>query len=64
MFKDLLRKFIKEEIGRNFHTKDNNPYTFDDFSDYNVEINGDTRGDFFLKVTYKDKKVAPISRFS
>ncbi len=59
-----LKKFIKEEIGRSFQTKDNSPYTFDDFSDYDIEINGNTTGEFFLTVTYKGNKISPVSRYA
>tara|TARA_B100000131_G_C18072237_1_gene594928 strand:+ start:1301 stop:1576 length:276 start_codon:yes stop_codon:yes gene_type:complete len=59
---NVLRKFIREEIGRNFHTKDNTPYTFSDLDDYNVEINTDGRsGNFFLDIFYNDEKIVATS---
>ena len=33
-----LRAFIREEIGRNYHTIDTDPYTWKDYSDVSVEI--------------------------
>ena len=59
----VLRKFIREEIGRNFHTVDNTPYTFEDFQDYNIQIDGNTSGDFFLTVYYRKEKIFPTSKF-
>jgi len=59
----LLRKFIKEEIGRNYHTINNNPYTFEDFQDYDIEIDGSTSGGFFLTIYYNGDKIYPTQRF-
>tara|TARA_Y100001937_G_C6941328_1_gene250515 strand:+ start:258 stop:527 length:270 start_codon:yes stop_codon:yes gene_type:complete len=61
---DSLRKFIREEIGRNFHTLDNSPHTFDDFQDYDIEINGDPEGVYFLTIHYKDEKIFPTQKFN
>ena len=58
-----LRKFIREEIGRNFHTLDNMSYTFEDFQDYNIEIDGSTDGGFYLTIYYKELKIFPTSMF-
>ena len=33
-----LRNFIREEIGRNYHTLDNDPYSWKEYSDISVEI--------------------------
>ena len=52
-----LRKIIREEIGRNFHTINNSPYTFEDFQDYDLEINGSKEGEFFLSVYFKGNKI-------
>ena len=61
--KSLLRKFIKEEIGRNYHTLNTNSYTFEDFSDYDIEINGTTAGGFFLTIYFNKDKIYPTQRF-
>ena len=58
-----LRKFIREEIGRNFHTLDNMSYTFEDFQDYNIEIDGSTTNGFYLTIFYKDDKIFPTQMF-
>jgi len=36
-----LRKFIREEIGRNYHTLDNDPYSWKEYEDVHVEIHPD-----------------------
>jgi hypothetical protein len=60
---NLLNKLIKEEIGRSYHTKDNKPITYKDFSDYLIQINGDNINGFYLTV-YRDKeKIFPTSLF-
>ena len=58
-----LRKFIREEIGRNFHTLDDSSYTFEDFQDYDIEIDGSTEGGFYLTIYYKETKIFPTSMF-
>lgn len=59
----LLRKFIKEEIGRNYHTVNDSPYTFEDFQDYDIQIDGSTSGGFFLTIYYDGSKIYPTQRF-
>ncbi len=61
--KHILRKFIREEIGRNFHTINNSPYTFEDFQDYNIEITGSTAGGFLLTIFFGKEKIFPTQRF-
>ena len=60
----ILRKIIREEIGRNYKTIDNSPHTFDNFQDYDIEINSDGRNNFFLNVRYKGEKIFPGSTFA
>lgn len=59
----ILRKFIKEEIGRNYHTVDTSPNTFEDFQDYDIQIDGSTSGGFYLTIFYKRSKIYPTQRF-
>ena len=54
---NLLRRLIREEIGRNFHTLHPEPHTFEDFSDYDIEINGSTLEGFYLCVKYRGDKI-------
>jgi hypothetical protein len=59
-----LKKIIKEEIGRNFHTLDDDPHTFEDFSDYEIEIDGSNMYGFYLAVFFKNNKIFPRTYFS
>ena len=46
-----LRKMIREELGRNLRTIDNDPYTWEDYEDVQVETWHDTSQDkHFVKV--------------
>lgn len=60
---NLLRRLIREEIGRNFHTLHPEPHTFEDFSDYDIEINGSTLEGFYLCVKYRGDKIFPTTFF-
>ena len=35
---NILRMIIREEIGRNFHTTNNMPYSFEDYPEIDVQI--------------------------
>jgi len=59
----LLRKFIREEVGRNFHTINNDSYTFSDFEDYDIQIDGSSERGFFLNVYFKGEKIAPTQKY-
>jgi hypothetical protein len=60
----LLRQFIRESIGRNYHTIDTSPHTFDDFQDYDTEIDGAIDGSIYMTIFYKGEKIFPTQRFS
>jgi len=59
----ILRRLIREEIGRNYRTLDNTPHTFEDFQDYDIEITGTTTEGFLLDVFYKNSKLHPTQKF-
>ena len=59
----MLRSLIREEIGRNFHTLHPEPFTYEDFSDYDTEINGSTLEGFYLTVRYRGKTIFPTTFF-
>ena len=59
----LLRKFIREEIGRNYHTTDNDPHTWDSFQDYRIEKCPQENGQYTLELYYKDEQLVPNTRF-
>jgi hypothetical protein len=59
----LLRQFIKEEIGRNYHTIDPSPNTWEDFQDFEVDIFPNADGSYLGQVSFKGKKITPLSKF-
>ena len=59
----LLKKFIKEEVGRNLHTVNTHPYTFEDMGDYDVQIEPHRDGKFFLTILIGGEKLCPTSVF-
>lgn len=59
-----LRRFIREEIGRNFHTIDTTPFTFEDTEGYDIQIDGTDERGFFLTIFYNQKKLSYSSQYS
>lgn len=61
----VLRKFIREQIARNFHSLDDTAYTFDDFQDYDIEINTDGKSErFYLNVFFQNEKITPTASYA
>ena len=63
ILRKIIRAFLVEEIGRNYHTVDNMPYDFASFKDYEIEINPSSNGNYLLAVFFKGKKLAPSASF-
>jgi hypothetical protein len=59
----LLEAFIKEEIGRNFHTVDPTPNTWEDFQDYQIECFPTETGAYTVDVSFEGKKLTQTARF-
>tara|TARA_B100000683_G_scaffold273125_1_gene317984 strand:- start:744 stop:1022 length:279 start_codon:yes stop_codon:yes gene_type:complete len=59
-----LRTFIKEEIGRNYHTVDDSSYTFADEDGYDIQIDGTDERGFFLTVYHDREKLTPSQRYN
>ena len=63
----LIRKILREEIGRNYHTIDNDPYSWEDYPDIHADIyplaNG---GQWHVKVTvdFDDDLSTPARTFA
>tara|TARA_B000000557_G_scaffold235264_1_gene210903 strand:+ start:468 stop:746 length:279 start_codon:yes stop_codon:yes gene_type:complete len=56
----LLRKYIRykiNEVSRNYHTINPTPITFEDFSDYEIEINSNGNGQHVVHIYFKEKKL-------
>jgi len=63
----LLRKLIREEIGRNYHTIDTDPYSYEDYPGINIEVYPSNRGQSFeAQVTcdFDDSLSTPKRAFS
>lgn len=60
----LLKAFIKEEIGRNYHTLDPDPITWDSFRDYEINYYPQENGQYLVDIFFKDKKITPTGRFN
>tara|TARA_R100000008_G_scaffold82284_1_gene66406 strand:+ start:8608 stop:8898 length:291 start_codon:yes stop_codon:yes gene_type:complete len=57
-----IREIILEEIGRNYHTVDPDPNTWDNFQDYEIEYYPQADGSYLMDISFKDKKLMHTSR--
>lgn len=60
----LLEDFVREAIGRNYHTVNPDPITWEDFSDYEIECYMTELGDYTVDVSFKGQKLVPTARFA
>jgi len=44
---DLLRHLIREEIGRNYHTIDNDPYSYEDYPGIIIDVYPTAQGNAY-----------------
>ena len=65
--KQLIRKFVSEllaeEIGRNYHTLDPTPNTWDSFQDFEIEYYPQNDGAYLMDIFFKGKQIIPTSRY-
>ena len=59
----LLKDFIREEIGRNYHTVDPDPITWDSFQDYEIECYPTEKGHYTVSISFKGKQLSPTANF-
>ncbi len=59
----LVREVLREEIGRNYHTVDPDPNTWDSFQDFEIEYYPQGDGTYLMDISFKGKSVTPTSRF-
>ena len=61
-----LRKLIREEIGRNFYTQNNDPFSFENYKEVNIEIYPAQNGSaFHVKIESVDGSIVlPIRSFA
>lgn len=59
----IIRQILREEIGRNYHTIDPTPNTWDSFQDFEIEYYPQADGTYMMDISFKGKKLAPTTRF-
>ncbi len=60
----LISLLIREELGRNFHTVNTSPNTFESFKDYEIIIDPLSDSLYVVSVYFKGKKLGQQSRFN
>ena len=50
ILRKAIRRILKEEIGRNMHTIDTDPYTWKDYSDVEVETYANAEDDTYSAI--------------
>ena len=60
----IIREILAEEIGRNYHTLDPTPNTWDTFQDFEIEYYPQADGTYLMDIAFKGKKIIPTSRFA
>ena len=60
----IIREVLTEEIGRNYHTLDPMPNTWDTFQDFEIEYYPQADGTYLMDIAFKGKKIIPTSRFA
>ena len=64
--KNYVEKFvslvIKEEIGRNYKTNNNDPLTWDKFDDFDIEYYDKDDGSCLVDISFKNKKIVSMQR--
>ena len=66
LIRKVIRQLITEEIGRNYHTLDNDPYSYEDYPDIDIEIYTMSNGArWFAQVTvdFDDDLSTPLRVF-
>ncbi len=65
VLKSLVREMIiREEIGRNFHTLNGGPISYQEFIGYDVETIPTKDGTYILNVYFENKKLVPTRTYS
>ena len=64
ILKQYIREILQEEIGRNYHTIDPDPNTWDSFQDFEIEYYPQEDGSYLLDLSFKGKPLIKTARFS
>ena len=63
----LIKSLVQEEIGRNYHTIDNDPYSYEDYPGMNIDVYPMANGaGWYAQVTcdFDEKLSTPLRTFS
>ena len=63
LLRSVIRHVLQEEIGRNMHTTDITPNTWDSFQDFEIEYFPQDDGSHLMDISFKGKKLAPTTKF-
>ena len=63
LIREVVKTILLEEIGRNYHTLDPDPNTWDSFQDFEIEYYPQGDGTYLMDISFKNKKIIPTSRF-
>ena len=58
-----IRKIVREEIGRNYHTLDTRPNAWDTFQDFEISYYPQDNGSCLLDITYLGKPIVTSASF-
>ena len=62
--KSFVREVMREEIGRNYHTINGGPISYQEFVGYDVETTPVTDGTFILNIYFENKKLIPTRTYN
>jgi hypothetical protein len=63
LLKLYIQSILKEEIGRNYHTVDPMPNTWDSFEDFEIEYYPQDDKTCLLDVSFKGEKIVKMQKF-
>jgi|TARA_R110000824_G_scaffold60853_2_gene162314 hypothetical protein len=61
LIRKIVSEVLKEEIGRNYHSLDPTPNTWDTFQDFEIEYYPQGNGTYLMDISFKGKKIIPMS---
>ena len=67
LLREIIRQILQEEIGRNYHTLDNDPYSWKDYPGIHVDVYPTSSGtQWFAQVTadFDDEFSTPLRAFA
>ena len=64
LIRKIVSEVLKEEIGRNYHSLDPTPNTWDTFQDFEIEYYPQGNGTYLMDISFKGKKIPMSSHAS